>query len=147
MAYRPSVSRLPEKDKQRICSFIADRQGLKSREIANQLGIDKRNLNQFLYYEGKHHWGLYVRNWRWYHSGERQIPLPLISTNGVLGPTQETSSDPGTEAIQDWNEVPTNDEAGSGRQGRPRSPSPRVIFALIVVAIPVVMLVVVMLTR
>jgi hypothetical protein len=57
--------------------------GLKSREIARRLGIDdRRELNRFLHYEGKAYRGLFVRNWRWYHSGVDQPDLhPSAATN------------------------------------------------------------------
>lgn len=51
--------------------------GLKSREIASRLGVDRRELNRFLWYEGKVSRGLYERNWRWYDSGAVQPPIPL----------------------------------------------------------------------
>jgi len=68
-------STLPETTKVRICQLIAAMPGLKSREIANRLGLDRRQLNQFLWYEGKVNRGLVVRNWRWHHSGSTQRTL------------------------------------------------------------------------
>jgi hypothetical protein len=65
----------PETTRDRICQLIGAMPGLTSREIANQLGLDKRQLNQFLWYEGKANRGLFVRNWRWYHSGSNQRTL------------------------------------------------------------------------
>lgn len=70
-----SRSTLPETTRDRICQLIAAMPGLKSREIANRLGLDRRQLNQYLYYEGRASGGLYVRNWRWYHSGSIQRTL------------------------------------------------------------------------
>ena len=69
-------STLPETTRVRICRLIRDKPGLKSREIASLLGIDRRELNRFLWYEGKVSRGLYVRNWRWHDSGAVQPPIP-----------------------------------------------------------------------
>ena len=68
-------STLPETTRDRICQLIGAMPGLTSREIAKRLGLDKRQLNQYLYYEGRASGGLYVRNWRWYHSGSIQRTL------------------------------------------------------------------------
>lgn len=68
-------STLPETIKVQICQLITAMPGMKSREIASRLGLDRRQLNQFLWYEGKVNRGLFVRNWRWYHSGSTQRPL------------------------------------------------------------------------
>ena len=46
-------STLPETTRVRICRLIRDKPGLKSREIASLIGIDRRELNRFLWYEGK----------------------------------------------------------------------------------------------
>ena len=46
-------STLPETTRVRICRLIRDKPGLKSREIASLVGIDRRELNRFLWYEGK----------------------------------------------------------------------------------------------
>jgi hypothetical protein len=67
---------LPETTRVRICRLIRDKPGLKSREIASLIGIDRRELNRFLWYEGKVTRGLYVRNWRWYDSGAVQPLIP-----------------------------------------------------------------------
>ena len=69
-------STLPETTRVRICRLIRDKPGLKSREIASLVGIDRRELNRFLWYEGKVSRGLYVRNWRWYDSRAEQPPIP-----------------------------------------------------------------------
>ena len=69
-------STLPETTRVRICRLIRDKPGLKSREIASLIGIDRRELNRFLWYEGKVSRGLYVRNWRWYDSRTEQPPIP-----------------------------------------------------------------------
>jgi hypothetical protein len=69
-------STLPETTRVRICRLIRDKPGLKSREIASLVGIDRRELNRFLWYEGKVSRGLYVRNWRWYDSRAVQPPIP-----------------------------------------------------------------------
>jgi hypothetical protein len=71
--YRPT---LPEKTRAEICNLINNKPGLKSREIAGLVCVDQRELNRFLWYEGKVSRGLYVRNWRWYHSGTVQPPIP-----------------------------------------------------------------------
>jgi hypothetical protein len=68
-------STLPETIKVQVCQLITAMPGMKSREIASRLGLDRRQLNQFLWYEGKVNRGLFVRNWRWYHSGSTQRPL------------------------------------------------------------------------
>lgn len=78
-------STLPETTRLRICKLIRDKPGLKSREIASLIGIDKRELNRFLWYEGKVSLGLYVRNWRWYNSGAVQLPIPTRAI-GPAGP-------------------------------------------------------------
>ena len=68
-------STLPETTRDRICQLIGAMPGLTSREIAKRLGLDKQQLNQFLWYEGKANRGLFVRNWRWHHSGSIQSTL------------------------------------------------------------------------
>jgi len=81
---------LPELTRVQICRLIRDRPGLKSREIASRLGLNRRELNRFLWYEGKVSRGLYVRNWRWYDSGERQPPIPpavrIPAGTGITAP-------------------------------------------------------------
>lgn len=72
---RSYCSTLPETTKDRIHQLVAAMPGLKSREIANRLGIDKRQLNQYLWHEGRSNRGLFVRNWRWYQSGSTQRTL------------------------------------------------------------------------
>lgn len=75
---RPAIHcRLSQATKIRVCQFITANPGRKSRVIASSLGLDKRELNRFLSYEGKQSWGLFVVNWRWYASGDIQIPIPL----------------------------------------------------------------------
>jgi hypothetical protein len=70
--YLPSLT---EATRIRICHLVEAMPGLKSREIARRLGIDRRELNRFLHYEGRINRGLYVRNWRWYSSGIHQPDL------------------------------------------------------------------------
>jgi hypothetical protein len=61
--------------KDRVCQVVLDRPGLKSREIAQHLGIDRRDLNRFLWGEGLQNRSLIARNWRWYPSDYIQPPL------------------------------------------------------------------------
>jgi len=83
MTNRYYYTKLPESTKTRVCQLIAAMPGLKSREIANRLGINKRELNRFLHNEGKEVWGLYEINWRWYCSGDGQLPLPALPIETV----------------------------------------------------------------
>ena len=68
--------------------------GKTARELANRLGVDKRSLNQFLHYEGKYTRGLYVREWRWYHSGVVQVPLPVIRVQSPIRTAAPNSPEP-----------------------------------------------------
>jgi hypothetical protein len=77
-----------------VCELISAAPGQTARQIANQTGIDKRSLNQFLYYEGKSIRGLYVRNWRWYHSGAIQIPLPSFTEEPTTSLTTKRNAEP-----------------------------------------------------
>lgn len=71
-SYRSTLS---ETTRDQVCQLIGAMPGLTSRQIANRRGLDKRQLNQFLWYEGKANRGLFVRNWHWYHSGSTQPTL------------------------------------------------------------------------
>jgi hypothetical protein len=103
---RHYYSTLPEATKIRICQLIEAMAGLKSREIANRLGIDKRELNKFLWKEGKEIWGLYERNWRWYRSAHVQphLPMPPHKTDepkdGPLGGCLGSSTPNGDQLLQ-----------------------------------------------
>lgn len=86
-SYRPSLT---EATRIRICHLVEVMPGLKSSEIARRLGINQRELNRFLYYEGKINRGLYVRNWRWYSSGVCQPDL-LQGSASLSGRSVERS--------------------------------------------------------
>ena len=72
---RQYTSSLSEATKIKACELIHAQPGLKARQIAVKLGVERKELNRFLYSEGMQSRSIIVRNWRWYPSGYVQGTL------------------------------------------------------------------------
>ena len=65
-----------EQTKQRIVDFVRENPGLKGREIAERLGLDKPRVNSFLYGQGKRIHDLIVEDYCWYPPVHQPKPAP-----------------------------------------------------------------------
>ena len=72
---RQYTSSLSEATKTKACKLIHVQPGLKARQIAVKLGVERKELNRFLYSEGMQSRSIIVRNWRWYPSDYVQDSL------------------------------------------------------------------------
>ena len=69
-------SKLSAQQKQAAYELIKKHPGLKSRDIAERIGLDRSELNRFLWGEGVNVLGLYNQRWRWHYSGEVTPTIP-----------------------------------------------------------------------
>ncbi|WP_152535230.1 hypothetical protein [Candidatus Synechococcus spongiarum] len=71
-----------EQTKKRIVNFVAENPGLKGREIAKRLGLDKHRVNSFLHGQGKRTHSLIVEDFCWYPPAYQ--PKPASSPAPIL---------------------------------------------------------------
>lgn len=88
------VSSLTHFNKLKIRDLIARREGLTSRQIANRLGLERVEVNRFLYGEGKQTFGFVQRNWKWYLGGYTQPPLGIPQAEPTDANTPIVSAPP-----------------------------------------------------
>lgn len=82
---RPYTSNLSEAKKSKACELIHAQPGLKARQIAVKLGVERKELNRFLYGEAMLSRSIIVRNWRWYPSDYVQGTLWGQPASGAPG--------------------------------------------------------------
>lgn len=82
-------SKLTKQQKQAAYELIKKHPGLKSRDIAERIGLDRSELNRFLWGEGVNVLGLCNQRWRWHYSGEVTPTIPGLDLSHEARDTAE----------------------------------------------------------
>ena len=85
-----------DQTKERIVNFVRQNPGLKGREIAERLGLDRRRVNGFLYGQGKRTHNLIVEDYCWYPPAYQPKPAssPASAPKPVYRPKPAPQPDP-----------------------------------------------------